>query len=146
MRFAAVTLGVGFVGTILASYLQSPSVASAESLVARMSPPAHLIAAETAVPAAPAAMRLIDMRNGANCKVPSPADGDGALQPLPIGGECSASPELSRVAYWQTREDGSLVMADNGGRTVLEFIPGDGVLYESIYPTNALITIVAARG
>jgi len=112
----------------------------------RMSPPAHLIAAEAEGRPAPAAMRLIDLRNGANCKVAKPAEDTAGLQPLPLDGDCANSPELSRVAFWQAREDGSLVMADNGGRTVIEFIPGDGVLYESVYPSNALITIVAARG
>ncbi len=90
-------------------------------------------------------MRLIDLRNGATCKIAGPADAAAGFRRAPIGPDCAASPELARVAYWKTTGDGSLIMADGGGETVLEFIPGDGVLYESIYPSNALITIVPAR-
>jgi len=64
---------------------------------------------------------------------------------MPMGPDCAASPELARVAYWKTTDDGTLIMADSGGATVLQFIPGDGVLFESVYPSNALITIVPAR-
>ncbi|MBB3935664.1 hypothetical protein [Aureimonas phyllosphaerae] len=145
MRFAAVALGVGFVGTILAN-LPARSDANAESLVSLMRPSAEITG--SIAPAGPqpaAAVRLIDLRNGATCKIAGPADAAAGFRRAPIGPDCAASPELARVAYWKTTGDGSLIMADGGGETVLEFIPGDGVLYESIYPSNALITIVPAR-
>ena len=50
------------------------------------------------------------------------------------------------MTKWRAVDDGSLEMADAQGRTVLRFIPGDGVLYESVYPANAMVTIVPARG
>lgn len=146
MRFAPVALVVGFAGTIMASYLQGPAVASTDSLVAAMSPSPEItasIAAETVAPQAET-VRLIDLRNGATCKVNASMDEDGP-QRLPIGPACAKSPDLARVAYWETKDDGSLVMTDHKGETVLEFMPGDGVLFESVYPNNALITIVAAR-
>ncbi|WP_427023887.1 hypothetical protein ACP4J4_15375 [Aureimonas ureilytica] len=146
MRFAPVALVVGFAGTIMASYLQGPAVASTDSLVAAMSPSPEItasIAAETVAPQAET-VRLIDLRNGATCKVNASMDEDGP-QRLPIGPACAKSPDLARVAYWETKDDGSLVMTDHQGETVLEFMPGDGVLFESVYPNNALITIVAAR-
>ena len=146
MRFAPVALVVGFAGTIMASYLQGPAVASTDSLVATMSPSPEITASiptETAAPQAET-VRLIDLRNGATCKVNASMDEDGP-QRLPIGPACAKSPDLARVAYWETKDDGSLVMTDHQGETVLEFMPGDGVLFESVYPNNALITIVAAR-
>lgn len=146
MRFAPVALVVGFAGTIMASYLQGPAVASTDSLVAAMSPSPEITASiptETAAPQAET-VRLIDLRNGATCKVNASMDEDGP-QRLPIGPACAKSPDLARVAYWETKDDGSLVMTDHQGETVLEFMPGDGVLFESVYPNNALITIVAAR-
>ncbi len=146
MRFAPVALVVGFAGTIMASYLQGPAVASTDSLVAAMSPSPEITASIAAEAAAPQAetVRLIDLRNGATCKVNASMDEDGP-QRLPIGPACAKSPDLARVAYWETKDDGSLVMTDHKGETVLEFMPGDGVLFESVYPNNALITIVAAR-
>ncbi|RIY01971.1 hypothetical protein D3218_06530 [Aureimonas flava] len=139
-------LGVGFVGTLLAN-LPARSDANAESLVSMMRPSEEITGSIAPAGAHPAAaIRLIDLRNGASCKMAGPADPSAGFRRAPLGPECAASPELARVAYWKTTGDGSLVMADGGGATVLEFIPGDGVLYESVYPSNALITIVPARG
>ena len=147
MRFAAVALGVGFVGTILASNIQGPNAASAESLVSAMRPSAEITGsiAPAGAKAPTAAVRLIDLRNGATCKMAGPAEAAAGFRRMPMGPDCAASPELARVAYWKTTDDGTLIMADSGGATVLQFIPGDGVLFESVYPSNALITIVPAR-
>jgi len=146
MNFAAVALGVGLVGALFSASLQGSETASAESLVASMSPSDDVTGSIGPSPKAPtAAVRLIDLRNGASCKLAGPTGVDDELRRMPIGPACAASPDLSRVAYWRTTADGSLIMADNSGATVLEFIPGDGVLYESVYPSNALITIVPAR-
>ncbi len=146
MRFAPVALVVGFAGTILASYLQGPAVASTDSLVAAMSPSPEITAsiASDTTPEQRETVRLIDLRNGASCKVNAAIDIDGPHR-MPMGPACAKSPDLARVAYWETKHDGTLVMTDHQGETVLEFMPGDGVLYESVYPNNALITIVAAR-
>lgn len=147
MRFAAMVLAVGLAGTALASNLPSPSIASAESLVASLTPLDEAKGPMTMHAKAPTrTVRMIDLRNGSSCKISSPAGSDQGFQPMPIGPDCAnASPELARAAFWRTEADGSLVIADRGGQTVLEFMPGDGVLYESIYPSNTLITIVPAR-
>ena len=145
MNFAAVALGVGLVGALFSASLQGTETASAESLVASMRP-SEITGSIGPSPKAPTnAVRLIDLRNGASCKLAGPAEADEELRRMPIGPACAASPDLSRVAFWRTTQDGSLIMADSRGETVLEFIPGDGVLYESVYPSNALITIVPAR-
>ncbi|WP_182085009.1 hypothetical protein [Aureimonas sp. ME7] len=145
MRFAAVALGVGFVGTLLAN-LPTHSDAAAESLVAAMRPSMEITGSVAPASHEPlAAVRLIDLRSGATCKLAGPAEADEGFRRIPVGPACASSPDLARVAYWKTMQDGSLIMADGGGETVLEFIPGDGVLYESVYPSNALITIVPAR-
>ena len=132
---------------VLLGLLAFAIAASLYSLViAAMSPSPEITASIAAEAAAPQAetVRLIDLRNGATCKVNASMDEDGP-QRLPIGPACAKSPDLARVAYWETKDDGSLVMTDHKGETVLEFMPGDGVLFESVYPNNALITIVAAR-
>ena len=58
---------------------------------------------------------------------------------------CNSS-KLSRVSQWRADSDGTLEMADHEGQTVMRFMPGDGVLYESVYPADSLVTIVPARG
>ncbi|MBP0615858.1 hypothetical protein [Jiella mangrovi] len=92
------------------------------------------------------AVRVIDLRSGSSCKVTAGRPSAGAFKPAPLGRDCATSPDLSRVAQWRSTGDGSLVMADAHGRTVMRFMPGDGVLYESVYPSDALITIVPAKG
>ncbi|TFF22910.1 hypothetical protein E3C22_10670 [Jiella endophytica] len=95
--------------------------------------------------ATPAAVRLIDLRSGASCKVAGSQPAPGGFEPVPLGTDCAASPELSKVSQWRATGDGTLEMADAKGRTVMRFMPGDGVLYESVYPRDALVTIVPAR-
>lgn len=146
MNFAAVALGVGLVGALVSASLQTLGPANAESLVASMRPsPEHTGSVGPSPKAPTQAVRLIDLRNGASCKLAGPTEARDGFRRMLAGPECAASPDLSRVAFWRTTEDGTLIMADSGGATVLEFIPGDGVLYESVFPSNALITIVPAR-
>lgn len=155
MRFAAIALATGLVGTFLAANLQgtlSSSVAEAASLTkANSAETAGLDTVETgsiaasSTPAASDAIRLIDLRSGTTCK------SEGSTPALsftnaPLGRDCKSSPSLSRIAQWRSTADGSLIMADSEGAIVLEFAPGDGVLYESVYPADQLITIVPARG
>ncbi|KQT85919.1 hypothetical protein ASG48_04780 [Aurantimonas sp. Leaf443] len=92
------------------------------------------------------AIRLIDLKSGATCKMARPTHVGTQFSPAPVGPDCTGSADLQRIAQWRNAEDGSLEMADADGRTVYRFIPGDGVLFESVYPNNALVTIVPARG
>ena len=147
MRFAAIAMAVGVAGLFLASNLQGAAMSGSVR-------PATLLSEEELVTGsiaprarqeAPEAVRLIDLRTGATCKVAKPDPAARTFQLVPLGPDCARSPGMSRVAYWRSTEEGSLIMADSGGGTVLEFAPGDGVLYESIFPENELITIVPAK-
>ncbi|GGE25162.1 hypothetical protein GCM10011390_50780 [Aureimonas endophytica] len=147
MKFAAITIGVGIVGALLASSLQSPAKISGDGLPADVvvDPTITGSIVKTAGATGSGAVRLIDLKSGASCKTVTPPD-SGEISAAPLGADCAKSPSLSRIAYWRAAADGSLIMADRSGKTVLEFAPGDGVLYESVYPANELVTIVPARG
>jgi hypothetical protein len=149
MRFATIAMAVGLVGAFLASSLQGTAKLATDDLAtsARLvdgTITTGAIAARDAVEA-PGAMRLIDLRTGATCKVSKPDPAARIFHPVPFGPDCTRSPGLSRVSLWRSTDDGALIMADSGGGTVIEFAPGDGVLYESVYPENQLITIVPAK-
>ncbi|MCW4115329.1 hypothetical protein NPA31_010195 [Aurantimonas sp. MSK8Z-1] len=147
MKFAVIALAVGCAGTALAANIQGAAITPGEGL-------ATVITDDTAtgsVPATPArpvaseALRVIDMRSGASCKLAQDRALGPELKPVPMNPDCAATPELKAVVYWKKTEDGVLVMADAGGQPVIEFVPGDGVLYESQSPASALLTIVPAR-
>jgi hypothetical protein len=146
MRFAAIAMAVGVAGLFLASNLQGAPISGAVH-------PSTLLTDDIvtgSIPArtdqtSPDAVRLIDLRTGATCKLAKPDPAERTFQLIPFGPDCSRSPGMSRVAYWRSTNEGALIMADSGGGTVLEFAPGDGVLYESIFPDNELITIVPAK-
>ena len=162
MNFAAIAIGAGIAGALLVAYLQGPPLPVTAALtnttvidptttaaIAPVRVPAITITANEAEPTddvEPEAFRLIDLRSGATCKIANPGPLSASFAPAPIGPDCAGSAELSQVAKWRTDSDGSLEMANADGRTVLRFMPGDGVLYESIYPANAMVTIVPARG
>lgn len=144
MNFTAAVLGTAFAALMLTAKLQAAPEVGSELPVTTL--PAEAKAVAPASASTPAAMRLIDLRSGASCKIASAEPTKGALAPVPTSPECAQSAELRRISQWRSTQDGMLVMADDTGRTVLRFIPGDGVLFESVYPTNSVVTIVPARG
>ena len=150
MRFAAIVLTAGFVGTFFAANVQGTSL-SGSAGVADLSVLSsdEIDTSTTGSTAADGqqaeALRLIDLRTGQTCKTDLTRPATGAFTDAPLGEACRRSPSLSRVAYWRESPDGTLIMADQSGDTVLTFMPGDGVLYESIFPADVLITIVPAR-
>ncbi|KQT66180.1 MULTISPECIES: hypothetical protein [unclassified Aureimonas] len=155
MRFATIALATGLVGSFFASNLQgslSSSVAEAAPMLAANALTSDdLDAVETgsigsATGTRPDGLRLIDLRSGTTCKADGAGSAGATFTDVPLGRDCKTSPSLSRIAQWRSGADGTLVMADRDGATILEFAPGDGVLYESVYPNDELITIVPARG
>lgn len=147
MNFPAVVLSAGIAGAVLAYNLQGPAIAANDTLVAAMRPSLEITGAIAPALETPmTAVRLIDLRSGATCKMVRPDPEDTTLKRAPIGPDCAGSPLISNVAYWRSTEDGALIMADRTGETVLEFAPGDGALYESVFPASEIITIVPARG
>lgn len=147
MKFAVIVLLAGLLGTLGAAYLQGPAITAPEGVLGGVPVADEITGSVEANNGAPsAAIRLIDLRNGATCRIAEPAVSQTEFRRMPVGPDCASSPDLARVALWRQTPEGALVMADARGRTVLEFAPGDGVLFESVYPKNALITIVPARG
>jgi hypothetical protein len=146
MNYAVMVLSIGLAGVIAVSNMQGSTVAAHESLLATLSPSDEIT---HSVPAATgedkSALRFIDLRNGTTCKVAAPAHANGDWGRIPMGPGCLASADLAKASWWRKGVNGTLVMADEQGRTVLEFSPGDGVLYESVYPASALITVVPAK-
>lgn len=150
MNFSTIVIGAGIAAMAVVSHLQSePALAFEDTTRATMLDPSITGAVFTAsepTPAKPSeAVRLIDLRSGATCRAARPAPAGHGYEPALLGPQCSTSPELQQVTQWRLEEDGTLNMADGSGQTVLRFMPGDGVLYESVYPAHALVTIVPAR-
>ncbi|KQT45262.1 hypothetical protein ASG43_13390 [Aureimonas sp. Leaf454] len=149
MRFAAIALATGFVGTLFAANVQgSPWTDRAQAAGLFTMDPVDIDPIETGgigTAGGSEAMRLIDLRSGKVCRTERAAPATATFVEAPLGEDCRQSPALSRVAFWRAAADGTLILADRGGGTVIAFAPGDGVLYESIYPLDALITIVPAR-
>ncbi|NDW04910.1 hypothetical protein [Jiella pacifica] len=150
MNFTATVLGTGVAALVLVAKLQAAPEPGA-SLGAPLLGPGVVTVDPTIVgsvrpsDAKPSAMRLIDLRSGESCKILGGQPSSGAFEPAPLLPDCSSS-QISRVSQWRAESDGTLEMADTHGETVMRFMPGDGVLYESVYPSDALVTIVPARG
>ena len=149
LNFAATVAGSGLAAILLVAKLQGAPLPLEESrATATMIDPimtgSAIASPSTSQPIS--AIRLIDLKNGATCRVSSPKNLTGEFHAAPLGPDCLSSPLLQDVAQWRSSHDGTLEMADAQGKMVLRFIPGDGVLYESVYPAHALVTIVPAKG
>ncbi|MCB8837065.1 hypothetical protein [Aurantimonas sp. VKM B-3413] len=150
MNFSAIVLGSGLAAVMLVAHLHGEPLPAGDTRASSSMIDPMIVGsnkpAQAAAPSGPAkAIRLIDLRSGATCKMANPDNLGDNYRPAPIGPDCAGSPELKSVVQWRSTSDGSLEMADVTGRTVLRFMPGDGVLYESVYPAQTLITIVPAR-
>ncbi|WP_102958662.1 hypothetical protein [Mangrovicella endophytica] len=148
MRFDTIAFSVGIAGTLLVSNLQGATILPANDGLAAtvlVDPVITNSVQPATTPAEANAIRMIDLRSGTTCKAAKPDASAKTFRYAPIGADCAGSPELSKIAYWRASDDGTLIMADSSGDTVLRFAPGDGVLYESVYPPTALITIVPAK-
>ncbi|MBO0661592.1 hypothetical protein LQ948_03305 [Jiella sp. MQZ9-1] len=151
MNFTATVLGTAAAALLLIAQLQAAPEHSLELGDANAGVTVTNLNAEHVGAIQPRAghanaVRLIDLRSGASCKVAGKAPKGQGFAPAPMGPDCANSPALAKVSQWRANHDGTLDMADASGRTVLRFMPGDGVLYESVYPQNEFVTIVPARG
>ncbi len=147
MNFAATAFGAGIAASVLVSGLQGAPVTATEP-VAGVTKLGATVTMSTAVADTPRvnAVRLIDLRSGATCRIAASPNLEAGYANAPVGPDCAGSPTLQSVSQWRSSRDGTLEMADSEGRTLMRFMPGDGVLFESIYPSDALVTIVPARG
>ncbi|MCP3056464.1 hypothetical protein [Aurantimonas marianensis] len=147
MNFAVTAFGAGIAASVFVAGLQGAPVTATEP-VAGVTTLAATAPVSSAVSDTPRlnAVRVIDLRSGATCKIAARPNLEAGFADAPVGPDCAGSPTLQSVSQWRSSRDGTLEMADSEGRTLMRFMPGDGVLFESIYPSDALVTIVPARG
>ncbi|MEN3792604.1 hypothetical protein [Fulvimarina sp. MAC3] len=148
MNFVATAAGAGIAAVVLVANLQgAPLPAETTRAGATLIDPRTTSSVPVPSVQQPASgMRMIDLRSGASCRIVNPDGLSEEFKAAPIGPDCQSSPAIGRVAKWRKMADGTLEMADDREQPVLRFMPGDGVLYESIYPSEALVTIVSANG
>lgn len=61
------------------------------------------------------------------------------------GADCDAVwPGLSKARTWTNNGDGTAVVADARGESILTVVDGDGFAYEAVEPADALITMMSA--
>lgn len=53
-------------------------------------------------------------------------------------------PGLSRVRSWVNNGDGTIDLADAQGEAIVTVVDGDGLAYEAVEPSEALLTLVVA--
>ena len=62
------------------------------------------------------------------------------------GEDCAAVwPGLARARNWTDNGDGTIQLTDSRGEQILSLGLGDGVAYESLEPSDALIALTAAN-
>ena len=147
MRFVVTATAVGLVGLLLAVSVGATGTPAEPSLSAALTPDPATTGTVLPAPgrAAPGAIRLIDLKSGATCKMSRPAGSGQDFAPVPLGPECAKLPGLARAAYWRLDADGGLIVADAGGDTVLTFAPRADIFFFSVLPATELITIVPAK-
>ena len=61
------------------------------------------------------------------------------------GADCDAVwPGLSTARTWTNNGDGTVVVADSRGEAILTVVDGDGLAYEAVEPTDAMVTMISA--
>jgi len=65
---------------------------------------------------------------------------------LTAGADCDAVwPGLVQVSNWTENDDGTVVLTDSHGEQVLTLAVGDGVDFESLEPSNAVLALTAVN-
>ncbi|MDB5555307.1 MAG: hypothetical protein JWL86_5291 [Rhizobium sp.] len=65
---------------------------------------------------------------------------------LTAGADCDAVwPGLVQVNNWTENDDGTVVLTDSRGEQVLTLAVGDGVDFESLEPSNAVLALTAVN-
>jgi hypothetical protein len=62
------------------------------------------------------------------------------------GEDCSSVwPGLTEARNWTDNGDGTVVLTDSHGEQVLSLVVGDGVDFESLEPSNAVLALTAVN-
>lgn len=80
-----------------------------------------------------------------SCTVQRGAELSGTDNRLEKSGNCEAVyPALASATVWRQSEDGSVILVDAGGRSVVEFSEADGEGFESVVPAAPFLTLIPA--
>lgn len=108
---------------------------------------------ETAVASmiAPAAKASVDtesyrLRSASDraCRLSRGAEAGDGTYAIRADADCERLlPGLSKVRFWQERDDGIVVFSRDGTDELVTFAEADGIAYESFRPASALISLAA---
>ncbi len=77
-----------------------------------------------------------------SCKAFPEENGTPGHNALTIDSSCGdLYPPLANARTWHNNEDGTIDLADNLGRTIVEFSPGDGLAYISVEPRSVILSM-----
>ncbi|SDO76439.1 hypothetical protein SAMN05428967_0009 [Phyllobacterium sp. YR620] len=78
----------------------------------------------------------------AKCKAFPAENGLPGHNALTIEQGCAGLyPPLAQARSWHNNEDGTIDLADDTGRTIVAFSPGDGLAYISIEPRSVVLSM-----
>ena len=81
---------------------------------------------------------------GQKCKVYPAENGIPGHNGLTVDGRCAGLyPPLAHATTWHNNEDGTIDLADDRGRTIVQFSPGDGLAYISVEPRSVILSMSA---
>jgi hypothetical protein len=76
------------------------------------------------------------------CRVSRGAETGAGTYAIRADADCERLlPGLSKVRFWQERDDGIVVFSRDGTDELVTFAEADGVAYESFRPASALISL-----
>jgi hypothetical protein len=78
----------------------------------------------------------------AKCRAFPAESGMPGHDALTVESDCAGLyPPLANAKTWHSNEDGTIDLADNSGRTIVEFSPGDGLAYISVEPRSVILSM-----
>ncbi|RZS83011.1 hypothetical protein EV217_1747 [Phyllobacterium myrsinacearum] len=89
---------------------------------------------------------LISSPGGAaKCKIFPQGNGMPGHDAVRVAEGCAALyAPLAGAKEWRNNQDGTIALADQAGKTIVEFSPGDGRAYVSVAPRSVLLSLSAS--
>jgi hypothetical protein len=89
---------------------------------------------------------ISNMENGTACLVAKGRQLTSHSRALSIDDNCDTVwPGLQQASNWTQNEDGTVVLTDPSGSAILTLAIGDGVDYEALEPSNAVLAVTAVN-
>ena len=138
----SLTAGIGFVSFIAVAALFADFVSFTASQPVNVDP---TTTASTGLTEFDAPTFLISgPGGGAKCKAFPQENGLPGHDALRVNRDCVALyPPLANATEWRNNQDGTIAFADQTGKTIVEFSPGDGRAYVSVAPRAVLLSLSA---